>query len=218
MNSPAPRARWEGTVKQSTSLTRASRCLRCFLLRTIVFSVAASLFLAATASAQKSKTKKGKDAQVESVVLPPLPDDRAIDLAISEMLGAWQIGDVERLHKHFSDNVVVVSGAWEPPVVGWSNYLRAYLAQRQRVQSVRKDRFNTLIKVEGNVGWASYQWRFDATMNNSPLVAFGQTTLILEKRDQWVIVHDHTSLIQQLSGKDAVTSPPPAAQKPPEKP
>jgi hypothetical protein len=31
-------------------------------------------------------------------------------------------------------------------------------------------------------------------------------------------VHDHTSLVQQLTGKDAVASPPPAAQKPPEKP
>lgn len=186
----------------------------------IVFSAVASLLLAGMASAQKPKKKKGQEAQAESTdkIMPPLPDDRAIDLAISEMLGAWQIGDVERLHKHYSDNVIVVSGAWEPPLIGWNNYLQAYQAQRQRVHGVRLDRFNTVIKVEGNVGWASYQWRFDATMNNSPLVALGQTTLILEKKDQWIIVHNHTSLIQQVTGKDAAAAPVPAPQKPPEKP
>ncbi len=206
-------------MKHSALSNRPRNGLRISLIRALVLSVVTCLFLPGMTPAQKQKKKKGQDAQTDSTekVIPPLPDDRAIDLAISEMLGAWQIGDVERLHKHYADDVVVVSGAWEPPVVGWNNYVQAYQAQRQQAQGIRLDRRNTLIRVDGNVGWASYQWRFDATMNNSPIVAVGQTTLILEKRkDQWVIVHNHTSLVQQVTGTEAAApSPPP--QKPPEK-
>src|SRR2546427_5486633 len=66
--------------------------------------------------------------------------------------------------------------------------------------------FRSVIKVDGNVGWASYQWEFGATVDNSPMVVRGQTTLILEKRkDRWVIVHfddrseEHTSELQSQS-------------------
>src|SRR5437899_3977272 len=59
------------------------------------------------------------------------------------MLGAWQIGDVEMLHKYYADDVTVVSGAWEPPLVGWANYLRAYQSQRERMTAGRLDRNNT---------------------------------------------------------------------------
>jgi hypothetical protein len=39
------------------------------------------------------------------------PDAQAIDQAIGEELGYWQIGDVESLHKYYADDVVLVSGA-----------------------------------------------------------------------------------------------------------
>ena len=61
------------------------------------------------------------------------PDSQAIDQAIGEALGYWQIGDVDSLHKYYADDVVVVSGAWEPPVIGWDNFLKAYQAQRAQV-------------------------------------------------------------------------------------
>ena len=34
---------------------------------------------------------------------------------ISEMLGAWQVGDVDKLHKDYADDVTVVNGAYAPP-------------------------------------------------------------------------------------------------------
>jgi ketosteroid isomerase-like protein len=210
-------AAWGNLMKHPALSIRPGNTLRNSLVRALLFSMVAVLFFAGVTPAQKQKKKKGQDDQKNSSgILPPLPDDRAIDMTISEMLGAWQIGDIERLHKYYSDDVVVVSGAWEPPVVGWNNYLKAYQAQRQRAQSIRLDRFNTVVKVEGNVGWANYQWRFDATIENSPFVAVGQTTLILEKRkDQWVIVHNHTSLVQQTTGTQPAAASPPAPQKPP---
>jgi len=44
--------------------------------------------------------------------------------------------------------------------MGWANYLAIYQQQRTRMQRVRMDRSNTVIKVAGNVAWACYQWDF----------------------------------------------------------
>jgi ketosteroid isomerase-like protein len=67
------------------------------------------------------------------------------------------------------------------------------------MQQVRLDRSNTLIRIapSATVAWACYQWEFTAMVDGSPSAANGQTTLVLEKRgDDWVIVHNHTSLVQ----------------------
>jgi uncharacterized protein (TIGR02246 family) len=192
-------------------------CVRCLLLL-----LAAELFCSATAEAQKKK-KKNDTSVVEASEksLTPLPDDRAIDLVISEMLGAWQIGDLERLHKFYADDVVVVSGAWEPPVTGWDNYAKAYQRQRERTQRVTMDRTNTLIRVLGNTSWASYQWQFSGVVDGTPMVARGQTTLVLEKqKDRWMIIHNHTSLIPEAQGmqRGQTTGTQAPQQKPPANP
>jgi uncharacterized protein (TIGR02246 family) len=142
-----------------------------------------------------------------------LPDELAIDTAISEMLAAWQIGNVEMLHKYYADDVTVVSGAWELPLMGWANFLRAYQNQRQRMQGGRLDRSNTYINLRGNLAWAVYQWEFAAVVDGKPTSARGHTTLILEKRkDRWLIVHNHTSLVPEMKAPEA--TPPPGAPKP----
>jgi len=125
-----------------------------------------------------------------------LPDDQAIEAGISEMLAGWQIGDVDLMHRHYANDVMVVSGVYEPPIIGWDNYLKAYQAQRQRIQSVRLDRSNTYTKIQGNFAWCTYQWEFSAMEGGQPTGARGQATLILEKRgDRWLIVHNHTSVV-----------------------
>jgi ketosteroid isomerase-like protein len=128
-----------------------------------------------------------------------LPDEQRIDYAIGQMIGAWQVGDTQAMHKYYAEDVSVVAGTWTPPAMGWTNYLAAYQAQRTRLQQVRLERSNTLIRIAptGNVAWACYQWEFSALVDGSPSVADGQTTLVLEKRgDNWLIVHNHTSLVQ----------------------
>lgn len=164
------------------------------------------------AAAQRDKNKKKKDtAAAESAATTvKLPDEQQIDLLISEMLGAWQLGDIERLHQAYADDVSMVSGAWEPPVVGWSNYLANYQKQHARVQQVRMDRQNTYVRVTGNSAWACYQWDFSGVVDGQQNAARGQTTLVLERRNaRWIIVHNHTSLIQAASVP--VPAMPPAA-------
>ena len=170
-----------------------------------------SLTLASTASAQKKKKKNDTTPNPPTAVM--LPDEQRIDNAIGEMLGAWQLGDIEKLHAHYADDVDVVNGMWAPPVVGWPNYLTSYQSQRARAQQVRRDRRNTLIRVgpSANVAWASYQWEFTAVVDGVPSSAFGHTTLIFEKRnDNWLIVHNHTSLVQASQAAAPATQPPAA--------
>jgi len=186
----------------STIRTAASRIFffSLFLLLT--------LSLASTASAQKKKKKNDTPNPPTASILP---DEQRIDNAIGEMLGAWQLGDIEKLHSHYADDVDVVNGMWAPPVVGWPSYLTSYQSQRARAQQVRLDRSNTLIRLApGNsVAWASYQWEFSAVVDGVPSSAFGHTTLVFEKRnDNWLVVHNHTSLVQASQTAAPAATPP----------
>jgi ketosteroid isomerase-like protein len=183
-------------MKISFTACEARRLLR-FALSAAIIAALAFAF-ASPAAAQKDKKKKPAAIQPADSTNPlvPMSDENQIDYMISEMLGAWQVGDVDKLHKDYADDVTVVNGAYAPPIVGWTNYLAVYQQQRTRMSQVRLDRSNTLIRVVGNVGWACYQWDFAATVDGQPSTAQGQTTLVMEKRNNhWIIVHNHTSMV-----------------------
>lgn len=183
-----------------------------------------ALTCASPAAAQKDKKKKQPAITPADSTNPlvPMSDENQIDYMVSEMLGAWQLGDVDKLHKDYAEDVTVVNGAYAPPIVGWTNYLAVYQQQRARMQQVRMDRSNSLIRVAGNVGWICYQWDFAATADGQPTAAQGQTTLVMEKRNNhWIIVHNHTSMVRQLTpganGGGSTGTPPtsqPDASKP----
>lgn len=189
--------------------------------RILAFPLAAMFLLscALPAAAQKDKKKK-KDqtpATDSSKTVVLLSDEQQIDYMLSEMLGAWQVGDVEKLHATYADDVSMVNGTWAPPVIGWKNYLAIYQQQRARMQQVRMDRSNTYIKVSGNVGWACYQWDFSALVDGQLVQSRGQTTVVVEKRNNhWIIVHNHTSVPPgaQQSAPASTNAPQPAPAKP----
>jgi ketosteroid isomerase-like protein len=183
-------------MKTLFSTRETSRMFR-FVLSAAIIAVLA-LACASPAAAQKDKKKKSETQQPADSTNPlvPMSDENQIDYMISEMLGAWQVGDVEKLHKDYADDVTVVNGAYAPPIIGWTNYLAIYEQQRTRMQQVRMDRSNTMIKVSGNFAWACYQWDFAAVTDGAPTTAQGQTTLVMEKRNNhWIIVHNHTSMV-----------------------
>jgi|SRR5208282_3329547 len=177
----------------------------------------AALFLACALPAAAQKKKK-TDTPADSMPTIPMSDEQQIDYMISEMLGAWQLGDIEKLHKDYADDVSIVNGIWAPPVFTWTNYLAVYQQQHARMQQVRMDRTNTYIKLNGNFAWACYQWEFSAIVDGQPSAARGQTTLIMEKRNaHWVIVHNHTSLVPSAQ-PIAPANTPQIAQPPPNNP
>jgi ketosteroid isomerase-like protein len=161
--------------------------------------------LHAAPAAQNQRNSKAKESEVTGLgSLVQMPDPQAIELMLSHMLAAWQVGDVEMLHKHYADDVMVVSGTWEPPLQGWQSYVRAYQAQRARTQSIRLDRTNTFIRVVGNAAWCTYQWSFTGLVDGVQSPSVGHTTLLLEKRaGTWLIVLNHTSVAAPAPQKPA---------------
>jgi ketosteroid isomerase-like protein len=193
----------------------ASRTMRWVILLLLVLAL--SLTSVSPAAAQKEKKKKTDAAAStdSSKMLIPLTDEQQIDYTLSDMLGAWQLGDIEKLHKDYADDVAIVNGSWAPPILGWTNYLAIYQQQRARLQQVRMDRSNTYIKVSGTVGWACFQWDFAAVVDGQQAESQGQTTVVLEKRNNhWVIVLNHTS----LASKVPQAAPAPSGQQQPPKP
>jgi len=178
-------------------------------------------FAAIPSQAQQKDKKKKKDSTLveNSSANPvvPLTDEQQLDYMISEVLGAWQIGDSDRMHKNYTEDVSVVNGGWAPPIVGWANYEALYKLQRSKMQQVRMDRSNTYIKVNGNTAWACFQWDFAAVMEGIPTAARGQTTYVFVKKDnRWLVAHDHTSIVQTAQPQPPAGAAPavPAPPKP----
>jgi ketosteroid isomerase-like protein len=181
--------------------------------RTLAFLLAVG-FLLGNISPASQKDKKKKKDETDSSKMTLLTDEQQIDYMLSEMMGALQVGDVEKLHSTYADDVSIVSASWAPPVIGWANYLAIYQQQRAHIQRVRMDRTNTHIKVKGDVAWACYQWNFMATLDGQPMQSQGQTTVVMEKRNgHWLIVHNHTSLTPAPANTNT-----PAPQQAPAKP
>jgi ketosteroid isomerase-like protein len=164
-------------MKSSNASTRKFLPLRRLLFLSVAFLLSATI--AATNAQAQNKKKKNNDTSSAPAQGLQIPDEQKIDTAIGEMLGAWQLGDIEKLHAHYADDVDVVNGTWAPPVVGWPNYLMSYQSQRARTQQVRMDRSNTLVRLapSGNTAWACYQWEYSAVVDGSPISAFGQRCL-----------------------------------------
>lgn len=188
---------------------------RCF------FAAALALIMPfGTWPGQKHKNQKESDNASQSLPAMPVSATAQIENDIGEMLGAFQIGNTELMHKHYADNATFVNGDYAPLVFGWQNYVAQYEQARTSFQGMQLNRRNTYIFAEGNIAWASYQWEFASFVNGKPYSAVGQTTLIFKKvGDNWLIVHNHTSQICPVcaSGPQGAgqQTPAPQPQNPP---
>ena len=185
-------------------------------------AVAISILMLSSAlwAGQKNKKSGDADKSVPSLPAMPMPVSDQINQDIGDMLGAFQLGDVEGMHKYYADDATFVSGVYAPPVIGWTNYAALYERERAAYPGMQLIRRNTLIFVHGDVSWATYQWEFDSALNGKPFTARGQTTLVLNKvGDRWLIVHNHTSEIcpetAPAQGRTPTPAPPQAASPKP---
>jgi uncharacterized protein (TIGR02246 family) len=187
----------------------------------VLLAMIAMLSLSALPSdAQQKDKKKKKDAPLvdnnSANPIVPLTDEQQIDYMISEVLGAWQIGDSERMHKSYAEDVSIVNGGFAPPVLGWANYQALYKEQRAKMKQVRMDRSNTYIKVNGTTAWACFQWEFAAVIDGTPSAARGHTTYVFVKKDnRWLIAHDHTSVVQSVQPQQPSGTVPQGTAGPP---
>jgi uncharacterized protein (TIGR02246 family) len=178
-------------VGRTGTSRRTSRFLLTILALAAMFCGTGSVY-----GQNKKNKQKGKDAETSASTASLLPDNQAVDLLVSQMLGAWQAGDADGMRKFYADDVLVVSGAWEQPIMGWANYASAYQAQLKRTTAPRLERTNSYTRVMGDSAWVTYQWQFAGDVDGKPTQAFGHTTLVFQKRaGNWLIVLNHTSAI-----------------------
>jgi ketosteroid isomerase-like protein len=180
-----------------------SASLALFLALAVAFSITA------TAAGQDKKQKKVKqDTKEDPMPMPPIPTPDELDRNIGEMLGAWQVGDVDAMHKFYADDATFTSGAFEPPIVGFQNYVASYQKARTRFEGMQLIRKNTVVYFRTDFAWASYQWELLATVEGQPFNARGQTTLVFGKTgDKWLIVHNHTSQVCDAGSPAASPAP-----------
>lgn len=199
-------------------------------LRGCAWLLAAALILVVSPSqaGQKNKKQKNSDttSSTDSTATPALPDtpkaeSDKINEDIGEMLGAFQVGNTDMMHKYYSDDCTFVQSTFDPPVLGWQNYAALYEREKAAFQGMQLIRRNTNIFVHGDVAWASYQWEFDGMWNGRPYETRGQTTLVFTKvNGNWLIVHNHTSEVmpeptqQTATQTSQATQPTPSAAKP----
>jgi ketosteroid isomerase-like protein len=181
-------------------LSSHSICASAFLCDTgelmkkaFAFYVWVCLLAVSTAWAGPQKQQKQNPS---SATMPFTSVSDEINRDIGEMLGAWQIGDVEAMHKYYADDATWVSGSYNPPIAGWQNYVPKYLQERKGFTGIQLITKNINIFHYGDTAWACYQWVFLGLAEGRPMNARGQTTLVFVKQgDRWLIVHNHTSQI-----------------------
>ncbi|HEY1924544.1 MAG TPA: hypothetical protein VGG58_04790, partial [Candidatus Acidoferrum sp.] len=92
-------------------ILRPIRSRACRAALALGLCVIVLLGAASQAGAQQKDKKNKKDtAQPASTTKPtiPLSDEQQIDYLVSSMLGAWQVGDVDKLHEAYADDVTIV--------------------------------------------------------------------------------------------------------------
>jgi ketosteroid isomerase-like protein len=196
------------------------------------FVLALALALCGSSSLAQKKTKTPPPADntppPSDQKLPMSPGDE-IDSDIGQMLGALQVGNVESMRKYYSTDATFVSSTYAPPIVGFETWAAGYQRQRAGFSGMQIVRRNTVIFPHGDTAWATYQWEFSGVQTSgAPYSAKGQTTLVFNRvGNNWVIVHNHTSVdcdsleaagstapaTQPPSGPGGATTPPPPQPK-----
>ena len=150
-------------------------------------------------------------ALAAALALPAAPsDEQQIEGVIAAVLEGYRTGNTASLGRYHAADVVVVPGDYNPVVEGWTNIEPRYRLAQAGYDELDLMRENTRIVRRGKVAWASYQWRLAGVRGKETIQALGHTTLILEKRGgQWVIVHNHTSVVPTRPGASPTGPPQP---------
>jgi ketosteroid isomerase-like protein len=156
----------------------------------------AAVMLLLSSGVWAQKNKKNQPAADQPMPSLPMSPNDQIEHDIGEMLAAQQLGNLELMHKYYSDSATFVNSDYGPPIVGWKNWAEGYERQKAAFQQMQIVRRNTYIYLHADMAWATYQWDFSATLANGKFYdARGQTTLVFTKvGNDWLVVHNHTAV------------------------
>src|SRR5277367_1809768 len=190
--------------------------LRADAIRALV-AVTVILLVCSGAWAQKNKKDKNASTSDQPMSSMPMSPNEEIEHNIGEMLAAQQLGNMELMHKYYSDSATFVSSDYGPPIMGWKTWAAGYERQKAAFQQMQIIRRNTLIYTHADVAWATYQWDFAAVLaTGKGYDARGQTTLVFNKvGSDWLIVHNHTAVdCSSLASAEATPATPPSSGAP----
>ncbi len=179
--------------------------------------VAVTLLLSSGAWAQKNKKNQNATTSDQPMPSVPMSATDEIEHNIGEMLAAQQLGNMELMHKYYSDSATFVSSDYGPPILGWKTWAAGYERQKAAFQQMQIIRRNTFIYTHADVAWATYQWDFAAVLaTGKGYDARGQTTLVFNKvGNDWLIVHNHTAVdCGSLAPVEATPAAPPQSGTP----
>jgi ketosteroid isomerase-like protein len=176
--------------------------------------VAVILLVCSGTWAQKNKKNQNANTSDQPMPSMPMSPNEEVERDIGQMLAAQQLGNMELMHKYYSDSATFVSSDYGPPIVGWKMWAAGYERQKAAFQQMQIIRRNTFIYMHADVAWATYQWDFAAMLaTGKGYDARGQTTLVFNKvGNDWLIVHNHTAV--DCGSLAPVEATPPAAGAP----
>jgi ketosteroid isomerase-like protein len=174
----------------------------------------AAVLLLFSSGVWAQKNKKNQPTSDQPMPSMPMSPHEEVERDIGQMLAAQQLGNLELMHKYYSDSATFVSSDYGPPIVGWKSWAAGYERQKAAFQQMQIIRRNTFIYMHADVAWATYQWDFAAILaTGKGYDARGQTTLVFNKvGNDWLIVHNHTAV--DCSSLAPVEATPPAAGAP----
>jgi ketosteroid isomerase-like protein len=174
----------------------------------------AAVLLLFSSGVWAQKNKKNQPTSDQPMPSMPMSPHEEVERDIGQMLAAQQLGNMELMHKYYSDSATFVSSDYGPPIVGWKSWAAGYERQKAAFQQMQIIRRNTFIYMHADVAWATYQWDFAAILaTGKGYDARGQTTLVFNKvGNDWLIVHNHTAV--DCSSLAPVEATPPAAGAP----
>ncbi len=128
--------------------------------------------------------------------MPMSPNDQ-IEHDIGEMLAAQQLGNLELMHKYYSDSATFVSSDYGPPIVGWKNWAEGYERQKAAFQQMQIIRRNTFIYLRmrmwrGRLTSGIFRrcWRREKVTTRAGRRRWCSTKV----GNDWLIVHNHTAV------------------------
>jgi ketosteroid isomerase-like protein len=142
----------------------------------------AAVLLLFSSGVWAQKNKKNQPTSDQPMPSMPMSPHEEVERDIGQMLAAQQLGNMELMHKYYSDSATFVSSDYGPPIVGWKSWAAGYERQKAAFQQMQIIRRNTFIYMHADVAWATYQWDFAAILaTGKGYDARGQTTLVFNK-------------------------------------
>lgn len=154
----------------------------------------------------------GQPAAAGQQAEQPDKEKEKIQQVVDGLIAALSANNYDAMARYYAPEVTIVSSRYEPPLAGWANLRRVYLARDPALQDVEIAPEDTRIERREKLAWVYYRWNFVGRVGEQYFTTLGHTTLVLEKRGRdWLILHNHSSAVAPPPTQRPTTPQPPSS-------